>query len=794
MTSLKVPPNNPELEQAVLGGLMLDSRFLDDVIEILSPQDFYRLEHQTVFQAMVDTCAGFDVVTICEGLNSSGKLGEAGGLDYIASLAGDSRGTANLMHYARLVKEKSLARQIIQTGYGISELGFSDEDDKLQQAQNMIMSLGEEKAPGLVHVNEVTAEVVKELDRRSEVGGGLVGLSSYFRDIDAKTAGLEPGALVVIAGRPSMGKELTLNSMVLLSSGAFKRMGDMIMGDKVASIDGRKSIVTGVFPQGVKPVFRVTFSDGRHLDTGLEHQFEVMCRYWDCPRVMTTAQLIEKLKVTRYQRRVFIPNHSGDFGEDNGIILNPYLLGVILGDGGLSSGSVCVTSSFEHIIEKIRPMLDGAELRLNQKITYRIVTDRGKHNPVMSALQVLGLMGKRSHEKFIPAQYMEATKKTRLELMCGLIDTDGTVEKTGAMTYTTTSRQMAVDVQRLARSLGAYASMSDRVSQYSYLGEKRNGKLAYTLCISCEHYGDFVTIPHKKSRVVEKQKTRRLNIESISAIDEEECQCISVSHPRALYMADDYTVTHNTTLGMNIAERAVLDNKTVLVFSLEMSRDSLMLRAYSSISDLHFAKLRKGAMNQEDWAPFTSALAKFKDRNFYIDDTPSLTTAQIRSRARRVQRKLSKPIDLIVVDYIQIMGDKVDGNDTSRITFISRNLKAIAKEFNCPVVALSQLNRGVEARQDKRPFMSDLRESGAIEQDADIIMLMYRDEYYHEHSQRKGIAECNIVKQRNGETGKVYLRSELEFMRFTDFNGQLPVYVKTKKESGFDFLDKRQEY
>lgn len=243
-----------------------------------------------------------------------------------------------------------------------------------------------------------------------------------------------------------------------------------------------------------------------------------------------------------------------------------------------------------------------------------------------------------------------------------------------------------------------------------------------------------------------------------------------------------------TTIAMNIAERSAVNGKFVVVFSLEMERESLVMRSYSALSDVHFAKLRRGALNDSDWPSLAKGAIKLKGKDLFIDDTPALTTSQIRSRCRRIQRKANKKIDLIVVDYIQIMGDTADGNDNARVTLISRNLKAIAKEFKCPLIALSQLNRGVEQRQNKRPTMSDLRDSGAVEQDADIIILMYRDEYYNEKTHLKNVAEAIIAKQRNGETGTVYLRSELEHMRFVDYSGDLP---EKPQEEHRDDLDRQ---
>jgi replicative DNA helicase len=199
---------------------------------------------------------------------------------------------------------------------------------------------------------------------------------------------------------------------------------------------------------------------------------------------------------------------------------------------------------------------------------------------------------------------------------------------------------------------------------------------------------------------------------------------------------------------------------------MEMPAVSLIVRMLSSIGRIDQQRLRNGQLQQEDWPRLADAVTKLKDRPLFIDDTPALSPNELRARARRMKREHGN-LALIMVDYLQLM--QVPGSSEGRVnevSEISRNLKAIAKEFNCPVVALSQLNRALEGRPNKRPVMSDLRESGSIEQDADIIAFIYRDEVYHEESADQGVAEIIIGKQRNGPIGTVRLAFRKEFTRF----------------------------
>ncbi len=213
-----------------------------------------------------------------------------------------------------------------------------------------------------------------------------------------------------------------------------------------------------------------------------------------------------------------------------------------------------------------------------------------------------------------------------------------------------------------------------------------------------------------------------------------------------------------TAFAMNMVEHAVMDGgAAVLVFSMEMPAEQLILRMLSSLGRIDQTRLRTGDMHEDDWPRFTSAVSQLRDKLLYIDDTPALSPNDIRTRARRVSRE-SGGLGLIVVDYIQLMrGSTKAENRTNEISEISRSLKAIAKELRCPLIAISQLNRALENRPNKRPLMADLRESGAIEQDADLILFIYRDEVYNQDSEDKGIAEIIIGKQRNGPIGSLRL-------------------------------------
>jgi len=440
LTTLKVPPHSVEAEQAVLGGLMVDNTEWDNIADVLMAEDFYRAEHQLIYQVMMtqsEANSPIDVVTLAESLNSLHELNNAGGLDYLSELSGNARGTANIHAYAEIIRERAILRRLISVANNIADSGYNTGGKKAEEivdeAEQKVFNISDERPQdsGPVFVNPILAKAVERIDELAGTEGDLTGLPSGYTDLDHMTSGWQKSDLVIVAGRPSMGK---------------------------------------------------------------------------------------------------------------------------------------------------------------------------------------------------------------------------------------------------------------------------------------------------------------------------------------------------TAFAMNLVENAILDqDQPVLVFSLEMPAESLIFRMLSSIGRLDQGKLRTGQLTDDDWPGFNNAVKKLKDRPLYIDDSAGVSPMEMRSRARRIVREHGA-LGMIVVDYLQLM--QIKGSKEGRvneISEISRSLKLLAREFECPVIALSQLNRSLEQRPNKRPVMSDLRESGAIEQDADVIAFIYRDEVYNEDTPDKGVAEVIIGKQRNGPIGTVRLSFLGQFTRFENF-------------------------
>jgi len=437
---LKVPPNSIEAEQSVLGGLMLDNLAWDKVADIIVESDFYRKDHRIIFggiAALAEASKPCDVVTVSEYLDNRGELDDAGGLEYLATLANETPGAANARAYAKILRERSTLRALIGAGNEISGSAYTTEgrsaSELVDEAERRVFEIAERGArgkAGFKALKTILPETVDRIDMLHQSDDDITGVSTGFTQFDKLTAGLHPGELIIIAGRPSMGK---------------------------------------------------------------------------------------------------------------------------------------------------------------------------------------------------------------------------------------------------------------------------------------------------------------------------------------------------TTLAVNIAENAAIGAKVpTAIFSMEMPAQQLAFRMISSLGRVNQTHLRTGNFPDEDWSRINTAVQLMSDAPIFIDDTPAMSPTEIRSRARRLKREHG--LGLIVLDYLQLM--QVHGNKENRateISEISRSLKALAKELEVPVIALSQLNRGVEQRPDKRPVMSDLRESGAIEQDADVIVFIYREEVYNPDTPRKGIADIVIAKQRNGPIGDFPLTFIGQYTRFENW-------------------------
>jgi replicative DNA helicase len=793
LVSLRVPPHSIEAEQSVLGGLLLDNTAWDRIGDVLAVDDFYRDDHRRIYRhiaRLIEQGKPADVVTVAESIESSEDQDKAGGLAYLGTLAQNTPSAHNIRRYAEIVHERAVMRRLAAVGAEIADTALNplgkDVKQLLDEAESRVFQIAEAGVRGRVgfrDIHQLLSQVMERVDflYSREHPSDITGVSTGFKDLDDKTSGFQEGDLIIIAGRPSMGKAQPLDARVRTPSG-WKRMGDLRSGDALASIDDRPSFVTGVFPQGRKTIYRATFSDGRSTECCQEHLWRVHHRAWPQPRVLSTGKIAEMLKRQRYRGRLWIDQAGGEFGHAEALPIDPWVLGALLGDGNLRGVTLRFSTAAAEMLARMGDRV-GADLVLEAAGGYdwRIRrADRGHMkgvagtvaNGLVAALEELGLWNLSSHEKFIPAVYLEAGREARLDLLRGLLDTDGWVEKWGSIRFCSTSGQLAKDVASLARSLGGWCSVAEKATTFTYRGERRAGRVAYVCNIHHPDPTSLFLLSDKQRRLPARpRRSKRPTFASIVPTREAEAQCISVSHPSRLYVTDDYVVTHNTALALNIGEHvAVAEKRPVAIFSMEMSGTQIAARMLGSMTRIDQHKLRTGRLTDEDWSKLADGLGKLHDAPIHIDETGALNPLELRSRARRLARQY-KGLGMVIVDYLQLMvtDGRREENRATELSEISRSLKALAKELSVPVVALSQLNRSVDQRNDKRPIMSDLRESGALEQDADLILFIYRDEVYNRDTAEKGRAELIIGKQRNGPIGTVDLTFLGQYTRFENY-------------------------
>ncbi|MBU6272931.1 MAG: replicative DNA helicase [Betaproteobacteria bacterium] len=791
VAALRLPPHSIEAEQAVLGGLMLDNQAFERVADILREDDFYRHDHRLVWQQisrLIERNQPADVVTVFEALKTAGKAEEAGGLQYLNALAQETPSAANVRRYGEIVRDRAILRRLIATSDQIATEAFNpqgkDTRQLLDEAESRIFKISEDGSRGAAGFQPLTAlisQVVERIDTLYNRGGSsdVTGVPTGFSDLDRMTSGLQPGDLVIVAGRPSMGKAQPDDAPVRTPQG-WVRIDSLRVGDAIASVDGRPSRVTGVYPQGRRPVWRLRFSDGRQAVACAEHLWRVRVGRGVRPRVVSTAWLARQLARpgTRVPLTIDLP--EGRFGHHDPLPFDPFALGLLMRAADETAAddaarreavwakALAVLLQDAAMRARLGRMLREARvpaLHDDDRLAANGIAADAPGQPDARALRerlcALGLWAAEPQSLRLPACFLEAGRESRIALLDGLLGASAQAGRDGLLRLTVRASGLARDLTALVRSLGGWchARAAAGISARSLAPVRLAMSLPALPGLGCQRVHGLPARPPRRPALV-----------AIEPAGEARTRCISVSHPSRLYITSDDCVTHNTAFSLNIGEHVAVDQGLpVAVFSMEMGATQLALRMVCSVGRLDQQRLRTGRLVDDDWPRLTNAIQKMQEVQLHIDETPALNALELRARARRLSRQCGQ-LGLVIVDYLQLMSASSSGeNRATEISEISRSLKALAKELNCPVIALSQLNRSLEQRPNKRPVMSDLRESGAIEQDADVILFIYRDEVYNPDSAEKGTAEIIIGKQRNGPIGTVRLTFVGQYTKFENF-------------------------
>jgi replicative DNA helicase len=789
--AIRTLPEDRGAEAAVLGAMMIDPRCVGDAVEILDRTAFFHTENQRLWDAIVALWSdngetGVNGLLVRQKLEQSGTLEEAGGIGYLRQVLETLPSSAAMKYYANIVKDKALLRELITASTDILNDAYDETGEpreKIEEAEQKIFAIVERGVVGeVVPAADLARTVYSKIENRK--AGELSGLCSGYTALDVMTTGFQPGDMVILAARPSMGKAQPLDALIMTPDG-FQPMGFVRAGDMVIGGDGKPCRVLGVFPQGMKQVFRVTFVDGTSTECCGDHLWLTQTRnekrfggVWSVKTCDEIARTLARPDGNGMNHRIPWVAPVEFAGSTDTLLLDPYLLGLWLGDGCGGKHSAIISNpepDIQAAIVQRVPTTDAVRIG-DDGLTNRVRRNRRTQQPsgMILALRGLGLDTKHSYDKFIPRQYLHARVHDRQQLLRGLLDTDGSVHSCGAgVEYTTASPQLAADVVYLARSLGAKVTMRQKTPTYTYRGERRTGRIAYRLRIYFKN--GFVPVSSQKHLARWPRRIRGGDkmICGVVAVGPKPCQCVKVDREDGLYVTNDFIVTHNTALAMNMVEYMSVDCRLPgAVFSLEMSRELLMERLIVSRAMVGGQRVRQGTAGQEDFVKLVAALDDMCGvNNIYIDDTAGLTPTLLRAKARRL--KARHGIQYVVVDYLQLMTMGTGWRDgrQQEVSAISRQVKAMARELGVPVLALSQLNRGPEDREDKRPRLSDLRESGALEQDADTVLFLHREDYYHRNDlnwSKDRTGELIVAKQRNGPTGTVKLTWLEDAVRFVN--------------------------
>ena len=772
------PPQDAAAEQAVLGGMLLSKDAVADVLEKLRPNDFYKPANQIVYDAILDLYGRgepADAVTVAAELDRRGLLRRVGGAPYLHTLISTVPTAANAGYYAEIVSEKALLRRLVEAGTRVVQYGYAGADgadvsDIVDRAQAEIYDVTERRATeDFVILEEILQPTMDEIDAIASQGGISKGVPTGFTDLDEVTNGLHAGQMIIVAARPGVGKALALDTPLPTPSG-WTSMDEVQVGDLLIGADGLPTRVVATTDVMVgRPCFEVEFSDGTVIVADAEHQWLTETRasrksaqaaavgynrtknQQTFAAVRTTRDIADTLRCPTTDRRLnhsVVNTHAIQTSEKD-LLVPPYTMGAWLGDG--TSMAAQLTTMDPEILMRI----EGEGHQTCPKAS----------GSVQARLRTVGVLG----NKHIPAEYLRASETQRRALLAGLLDTDGTVTMGGSAQYTGTNQRLVSDVAELIVSLGYRCHVSTKTVK----GRTAESSVAYTITFATD---DVVFGLHRKA-MLHKERRRSTNtnrsgarfIVDVRPVASVPVRCVQVDNDSHMYLASRSMIpTHNSTLALDFMRSCSIKNQLPsVIFSLEMSKTEIVMRLLSAEAKIKLADMRSGRMSDDDWTKLARRMSEISEAPLYIDDSPNLTMMEIRAKARRLSQKAG--LRLVVIDYMQLMssGKKYESRQ-QEVSDFSRSIKLMAKELGVPVVAISQLNRGPEQRTDKRPQVSDLRESGSLEQDADMVILLHRPDAFETDDPRGGEADLILGKHRNGPTKTITVAHQLHLSRFAN--------------------------
>ena len=785
----RVPPQNLDAEQGVLGSMLLDRDAIARVVELIRPEDFYRDAHRRIYEAITELFERgepVDLITVTDRLRDRGQLDDVGGAAYVTSLLNAIPTAANVEYYARIVLQKSMLRQMITAGTQIAQMGFEGDQDVeilVDRAEKLVFSIANRRlTQEFLPIREILKESFERIDRRYQDKGTVTGVATGFTDLDQLTSGLQPADLVIVAARPAMGKCLKYDAEIVDA-----RTGDVCTVQEIVSrrtttlwtlTEGGTlgvAIPSQFVDDGIKPVFRVRTASGREVETTLTHPFLTL-RGWQRLEELTAGEPIAvparlpvfgpldlpayEVKLLAYlcaQTMPTLPALAADFAD-----------AVSVGEAiraAMKTGAVAEVAP----VGAAHGRSDGPSIPVERQ--YSTVQGAAVTEVVGALLARHRSFDGAGKAKAIPTLVFTLRREklalflSRLLACAGIVDvTPGGPDGADDITVRCTlpSARMAKQVQHLLLRYGVVSTVAEQTltifgnstrrffREIGLVGWERMRAWARNDQEQLLPAGDILWDP----------------ITGIEYTGDVQVYDLTVPGTHN-FIANDVCV-HNTTFALNIAQHAAIHHQTpCAIFSLETSKEQLVQRFLCAEAEVDGSKLRTGFLSDADWPKLARAMGRLSEAPIFIDDSATISVIEMRAKARKL--KAEHGLGLIVVDYLQmIQSYKRTENRTQEISEIARSLKSLAKELDIPLIAISQLSRAVEATGTRRPLLSHLRESGELEQVADLVVFIYREDYYNPETEKKNIAEIIIAKHRNGPIGLIEMFFHKEHSKFAN--------------------------
>lgn len=717
-----VPPHSIEAERAVLGALLIDPGSIDDVATMVTPEHFYRPAHALIYSTILELWRydkPVDVVLLNEELTRRNVLEQVGGTAALAELTEAVPTAANAPYYAKIIRDHAARRDLIRVTAEVQKDAFdvsSPTEELLDRTEKRLFEVTQQRIRSeAVPVATVVEEAYRRLKQLKD-GQGVSGLPSGFEDLDELTQGFQPGEMTILAARPSMGKCVAWDTEVLLADGSLvtieevyrRRDAELLtLGPDLKLRLTRPSVYVD---DGVKPVFRVTTRLGRTIETTASHPF-------------LTVEGWKPLAELAVGVHVAVPRRVPVRGVERIDEARAAELARAYQASGVVPPDV-LRLDRESLVAFLREVFATAshEAHGGPTIVLACRTPEG---------------ARRLQHLLLRVDVVAAVRGEALEVDRGRV------------------RAALLNASREERDAPQRATRAERAASPSRPG----------------------ALTSAPARVLRPVLARLLldagadvlfdEIVSIEAVGEKQVYDLTIPETHN-FVANDVCV-HNTSFCLNILRNiTVYQGRPAVFFSLEMPRLQVTSNILCSLARIDGHRLRGGYLTREEERQFLDAAEILAPAPLFIDDTPGLSTMELRAKVRRL--KAQHDIAFVVIDYLQLMSGSDRAAQESRqqeVSEISRMIKSLARELHIPIMALAQLSRKVEDRKDHKPMMSDLRESGSIEQDADLILLLFRPEYYDPGNEElKNKAEVIVAKNRNGPVGEVRMAFFNSHMRF----------------------------